>query len=395
MRIGFIGHLLLALALVVPGGATSAQVYPPATERLAQDADGMDLSIRDGPAVWVEEHWDVKPDNLEQFLIAYEKEYYSLARKTPGYRGYTVLTTLPPLFGEANPTTQLGGKSPFIRGHSAVRIAGGKRTNRVANWGLLFNATHNVVIIHHIASWAHADRFRENIALEYQNTDRDQPLADHLALTLYPFANNTWSAEYRLVNSSWSRFPTKNTGQTDDADGLNLEPGKGPHVLVGERWDVEPEQFCQWLEAYSRDVYQVIRRTPGYRGWAIATSLPPQKCEGDVAPLTSAGRDRLGGSDQLYVPAPGLLQNGIVRTDLSINVGAVYKKTFNVILMHQIDNWKNSDAWSKNYNEVYSRDSDGGEFTELWAKNLMTLANNHWDTYMRIVESSYTPLAEE
>lgn len=379
------------LVVAVAALLTLAPITAAGAQPSAPDADGLNLDLRRGPDVWVEEHWDVKPDNLEQFLEAYDREFYSLARQTPGYRGYTVLTTLPAIReSDGTPSARLGGYPPFIRNHSAIRLQGRIKTEKLANWDNLFGQAFNVVIIHHIQTWNDADKFRARVAALHGKRN-GETLGDHLAKTLFIFADNYWWADYRMVTTGWQEVKSKAPRQPRDSDGLNLEPRKGAVALVGEHWEVKPERFCDWLRAYERDVYSVIRRTEGYRGYSVATSLPPQKCEGKVAPVTAAGLARLGGSDEMYMPAPGVMMKGLVRTDTSINVGAVYKKTFNVILMHQLQTWEDSAVWSKRFNAIYARENDGASFVDLWSQNLMTHANNHWDTYLRIVKTSFIP----
>ena len=381
-------------ARVAASALTMLLAAPVVGQTPQPDADGLDLSLRAGPAVWEEEHWDVKPDNLQQFLAAYDREYYALVRRTPGYRGYTVLTTLPALPGEEVPTTQLGGYPPFIRNHGAIRIQGGIRTDKLANWDDLFARSFNVIIIHHIQDWADADKIHDRVASLY-GVRNGETLGDHLSKTLFPFADNFWRADYRMVTTGWPEVKPTAPRKAADADDLNLEPRQGPVALVGEHWDVKPEHFCDWLKSYARDVYSVIRRTKGYRGYSIATSLPPQKCEGATAPITAAGLARVGGSDEMFVHAPGVMEQGIVRTDTSINVGSVYEKTFKVILMHQLQTWEDSALWGKRFNNLYAAEHGGASFVDLWAQNLMPNANNHWDTYLRVVKTSFIPNAEE
>lgn len=58
---------------------------------------------RSGPAAWVEEYWDVKPEKFDEFIASYKKNVYALTRQVPGYRGYTFMTLIPDENGEPKP----------------------------------------------------------------------------------------------------------------------------------------------------------------------------------------------------------------------------------------------------------------------------------------------------
>src|SRR5687767_202317 len=68
--------------------------------------------LRAGPAAWVEEYWEVKPEKFDEFVKVYRQEVYSLARQVPGYRGYTVLTNIPNPAAPSQPN--LFGEKMFI-----------------------------------------------------------------------------------------------------------------------------------------------------------------------------------------------------------------------------------------------------------------------------------------
>ena len=373
-------RLSLCAAMTLGGTALAAP----------SDADGVNMDTHPGPSVWVEEHWDVKPDQLRAFVDAYDKEIYALARRTPGYRGYTIATSLPAEAGDDQPNTPLGGPATVIRGHPAIQLMGRIRTNKSVNWDAMFGHAFNVLIIHNIKDWADADRFRERMGALYTAAHPGQTLGDRLAQTVFPLANNYWDSDYRLIKTGWPQVaPPPGARAADDADGLNLEPRKGPTVLVYEHWDVKPERLRQFLASYQDDVYSVIRRTRGYRGYSIATTLPPQPWE-KVAPLPASARAEIGGDDRLYVPRPGVMMDGAVRTDTSINIGAVYKKTFNVMVVHEMKDWDSSKGWYNVFSKLYASEHNGGVFTEVWATNLMPNANNHWDTFYRVIKTSAT-----
>ncbi|MEX2123986.1 MAG: hypothetical protein WD795_08840 [Woeseia sp.] len=98
-----------------------------------------------GPAVWIEEYWDVKPERFDDFAQAYRNEVYSITRRIKGYRGYTFLTNLQDEQGF--PQT---GRDEMISGHYGVHLQGKLLTEQIADVGQLLRRTHNVVIIHHL-----------------------------------------------------------------------------------------------------------------------------------------------------------------------------------------------------------------------------------------------------
>src|SRR5437763_639930 len=52
----------------------------------------------------------------------------------------------------------------------------------------------------------------------------------------------------------------------DDADGLNLDPSPGPAAWLDEYWDVKPGKLAEFLEIYQREICELARHIPGYRG---------------------------------------------------------------------------------------------------------------------------------
>ena len=83
--------------LSVVGALTAAMVLLATAESATAapgDADGLNLDSHSGPAVWIEEFYEVRPGRLDDFVAAYDKEVYALARRTPGYRGYQINTNI-------------------------------------------------------------------------------------------------------------------------------------------------------------------------------------------------------------------------------------------------------------------------------------------------------------
>ncbi len=91
------------------------------------------------------------------------------------------------------------------------------------------------------------------------------------------------------------------------------------------------------MKVYERDVFSANRKVKGYRGYIVMTILPPT---GNAPkPLV-----RLGSPETFTVPYPGLLMTGDVRTNLSINAGALFQKVYNTKIYHLIDTWETAAA---------------------------------------------------
>ena len=66
----YVSFLLLGLCASVAGAQGSPSNPVP--------------TMRAGPAVWIEEYWDVKPEHFDEFFRVYKRDVYALARKVPG-----------------------------------------------------------------------------------------------------------------------------------------------------------------------------------------------------------------------------------------------------------------------------------------------------------------------
>ena len=86
---------------------------------------------------------------------------------------------------------------------------------------------------------------------------------------------------------------------------------------------------------------------PGYRGVTLVTSLPPNASRGGTQQVQE--RD-LGGPDAFYVPSPGVMMDGAVRTDTSVNYSSLFKRTFTVITYYEFPaNTKMLEEMQKNF----------------------------------------------
>ena len=117
------------------------------------------------------------------------------------------------------------------------------------------------------------------------------------------------------------------------------------------------------------------------------TYLPP--ADGQPTPPVE-----LGGSDEFVVPYPGMLMDGIIRTDHSINAGALFKRTYNVKVMHYIETWEDQANWLTALLEIYADANDGASPWKLFEQTLFPLVNNHWDFPYRAIETSYVADSE-
>lgn len=364
-------------------GRTVASAATPVLE----DADGLDLTLRPGPSVWYEENWLVKDGKLTDFMTAYRSEFYSLARRIPGYRGYTVMTTMAPETGEpAIPEGRLKLGEKFIWRHPSILLNGTIKTEHVINIGSLMGRTYNVKIIHHLESWSDAETFGSAMETMYADEHKGAVLADHLARTVFPLVQNVWTSYFRLVQTSYpaSAYPAAGNAKPGDADSLNLEPRRMPICIVEEGWDVRPGNFDEFVKAYDRDSYSNLRKIDGYRGYTMVTTLP-------TGPNDPKPTMPLGAADSYTVPYPGMLIGGDVRTDTSINAGAFFQKAYNVKAYHMLETWDADSIWMKEIIRTYAADHGGRNPWDLLSKTIFPLVNNHWDYFYRAVESSFVP----
>jgi hypothetical protein len=247
------------------------------------------VDFRPGPVVWQEEFWDIKPDKLDEFMAAYRTEVYSIRRHIHGYRGYTVLTTLPKDRTAPQPPEPAGAYQNFISPHYGLYTGSGVLTERSINIGILIRRTHNLIIIQHFQTWADADAYPAAFAAAYSAAHNGETPAEGLAKRLYPFVNNTWSTYYRLVETG---FPAHYTGAAtgNDADGLNLEPHPEPSYWVKEFFLVDPANAARFQEAYEHDSYAYSRQVRGHHGDQRAASRRRSTTNGGQQSQFPAGR---------------------------------------------------------------------------------------------------------
>ncbi len=369
------------------GLAADAQTPPPGqakytvTEESLAEARERAKAFHSGPAAWVEEYWDVLPDNLDEFVETYREEVYSLARKVPGYRGYAVLTNIPDAQHPERPN--MFGERMFVP-HYGVHLDGKIVTERVVNVGNLIRRTHTILIAHSLQTWEDADEFRLNMEKVFAQKNSGMKLADHLSQTVYPLAANFWQEDFHLLATALPVRPGTESGGAD-ADGLQLNPHPSEVSWYKEYFQVDADKLDDFLKAYS-ETYAVMRDIPGYRGVTFVTTLPPTGAE---ARRVKYKNQPLGPSTDLYVPTPGVVIDGGVRTDISINFGSFFRDTYTVITHYELP-WdvKLREAMQKNWESMGNR----GERRARVSKTLFPLARNHWDMQYRVIETSLVPL---
>lgn len=353
------------------------------TEQSLAEAQARAKALHPGPAAWVEEYWDVKPDKVDEFVKTYREEVYSLARKVPGYRGYTVLTNIPDREHPKRPN--LFGERMFVP-HYGVHLDGKTFTGRVINVGNVLRRTHNIVIVHSLQSWADADKFRPNMEKIYASKNPGKNLTDHLSKTVYPLASNFWQEDFHLIKTGLPvKAGTASGGQ--DADGLNLDPYPSDTCWFKEYFQVDADKLDDFLKAYN-ETYAVMRDIPGYRGVTIVTTIPPKGADAQRAKYKN---QPLGAAKELYVPKPGVLMDGEVATDTSINFGSFFRDTFTIITYYEV-------PWDAKLLEVMQKNWEAmGNSGDRLARVTTTLfphARNHWDMQYRALETSLVPLPD-
>jgi hypothetical protein len=367
--------------------AAHAQTPPPGqgkytvTEKSLAEAQERAKALHAGPAAWVEEYWDVMPGKIDEFVKTYREEVYSLARKVPGYRGYTVLTNIP---DEEHPKRpNLFGERMFVP-HYGVTLEGKTFTGRVVNVGNVLRRTHNIVIVHSLQTWEDAEAFRPNMAKAFASKNPGQKLDDHLSKTVFPLAANFWEESFHMITTGLPvKAGTASGGQ--DADGLNLDPYPSDTAWFKEYFQVDADKLDDFLKAYN-ETYAVMRDIPGYRGVTIVTTLPPK---GAAAKRAKYKNQRLGASKELYVPKPGVMMDGAVKTDTSVNFGSFFRDTYTIITYYEVP-WdaKLLEVMQKNWESM----GNSGDRLARVTKALFPHARNHWDMQYRALETSLVPL---
>jgi hypothetical protein len=335
--------------------------------------------MRPGPAAWIEEYWDVKPGKLDEFVKVYKSEVYALSRKVPGYRGYTLLTNIPDETGFPPVPRQ---PDAMLTPHYGIQLQAKTLTERSIDLGNLLRRTHNVIVIHNLQTWTAAQSFRANMEKAYSSAHHGAKLADHLAATLFPLANNYWETPFRLVETGLPFAASKGP----DADGLDLEPhASKPAEWYKEYFQVTAKDLPAFLEAYRNNTFATMSQIPGYQGVTIVTTLAPSAAE---AAHTQFKGEILGGPDQFYVPHPGVMMDGAIRTDTSINYSLLFKPTFTIITYYQFPPGVKMLAEMQ---RIFEKDHPGEDRIKKVTREFFTHIQNHWDMHYRAIETSFVP----
>jgi len=371
----------LAAPLAVPLAATWVATLAASPAAAAEPAAPYDSGMHAGPAVWIEEYWDVKPESLEEFVRVYRSEVYSITRRIPGYRGYTVITNIQDATGRPQK-----GRTPdkMITTHYGIFMQGKVLTERAVDIGNLLRQTHNVIVIHHLQDWRDAPGFRRSMAELYAKEHGGADLWDHLSGTLFPLANNYWETTFRMAETGLDAGVAK---PGNDADGLDLEPHPSSKGWFKEYFDVPQQNLARFFDVYRNNTLKVMRPLPGYEGVTFVTTLPPDKAE---AKRSGYRGEPLGGPDAFYVPQRGVRIDGKVRTDTAVNYSSLFRNTFTVITYYQL-------PWDvdmmRGMQKNYELTNPGEDRIKHVTQVFFPLSNNHWDMWYRCIETSFVPVA--
>ncbi len=174
------------------------------------DADGLDLTPRKAPEVWVTEYWDVKEGEMEDFLAYYNDVLYPVMRVIPGYRGYSMLTLKPP--GEDEPEIEayggaripLGPPDELFPVHPGQLLAGETRIDRSVHLESLLRGQFNLIFVHHMQSWEGVSDFAQDLIDEWAARHDGEYIWDALARDFFPMVNNHWDTFYHLEETSFT-----------------------------------------------------------------------------------------------------------------------------------------------------------------------------------------------
>jgi hypothetical protein len=129
-----------------------------------------------------------------------------------------------------------------------------------------------------------------------------------------------------------------------------------------------------------------MSKIPGYKGVTIVTTLAPDAAE---AARSKFHGEMLGGPNQLYVPQPGVMMDGTIRTDTSINYSLLFKPTFTIITYYQ---FPPGVKMLEEMQRIFSQDHPGEDRIKKITREFFTHIQNHWDMHYRAIETSFVPL---
>jgi len=181
----------------------------PASAICGDDADGLDLTPRPGPEVWVAEYWDVAEGKMEEFLAYYQSEIYPVMRVISGYRGYSMLTLelpgtlLPRIEAYGGAVIPLGPPKELFPVHPGQLLKGETRTDRSVHLEALLRGRFNLIFIHHMQSWDGVSSFAQDFIDEWAKRHNGEYVWDALARDFFPMVNNHWDTFYHLKETSF------------------------------------------------------------------------------------------------------------------------------------------------------------------------------------------------
>lgn len=193
----FLNVVLLATALG----------FSPAT---AGNVSQKQLDPVPGPQLWIEEHWKIKPEKFDAFMKIYRERIYPVLRTTTGYRGYSVITSLPPKEGLpkmdfAGEDMVLGPPADLFPRHPGINLKG-TRTDHMVHLGSLLRNEFNIVIIHHIDSWKSFETWIPEFQENWRKANGGKDMWDSLQEEFFTdIVINHWDTVYRVVETSFVR----------------------------------------------------------------------------------------------------------------------------------------------------------------------------------------------
>ncbi len=351
----------------------------------SDDPDGLNLDPSPGPAAWLDEYWDVKPDKFKEFIEVYQNEICEIARRIPGYRGYSIYTSFEPTPEINTRMKNLGGSDNYLVPHFGIQIDGEVATETAINYSALMKKTYNVVVTHHVQTWSAANQFRSSLNKAYADKSNGYDLSLRLMEVLYPLANNFWRATYRTLFTGYAGN-VKGPKKGKDADGLNLAPYTGALNLNIEYARIKPGREQAYFDTLRDGLFNAIRVNPGYRGMSAVTSIPPLPSEGHID-LEGA---QLGSPDSQFVWERGMLLGGKERTDRYINFGQAFQNWFNVFYVHYFAP-DNPGMASQARFDIFAKKHEGKNLRDFYANTLFYEETNHFENNYRMVAQSFSP----
>lgn len=156
-------------------------------------------------AVWIEEHWNVKPDKIDSFVDIYKNQIIPVLAEAKGYAGYEIVSTTPspevPTMDFAGSSLQLGPPDNMFAPHPGLNI-NGVRTNYMVHLETLLKGQFNIIIIHKIDTWKNFETWIPEFEAIWSKRHDGRNMWEDLQKDFFPMAINHWDTVYRVVDCS-------------------------------------------------------------------------------------------------------------------------------------------------------------------------------------------------